>query len=59
MRLTPEEKEICRKYFTQDQNGKYHCFICPLRLSDTFPVCKKIVTKEEFEKEWDGKVIGG
>lgn len=50
MRLTQEEKEICRKYSTQDQNGKYHCPECPLRLSDRFAVCKKIVTKKSLKK---------
>jgi len=32
MRLTEEEKAICKKYSARDADGKVHCHECPLRI---------------------------
>lgn len=34
MELTPEEKEICKKYSEPDTNGRVHCSECPLHFGD-------------------------
>ncbi len=50
MRLTAEEREICKKYSERDENNTVHCFECPLAIDIRFCLCKANVTK----KEWEG-----
>ena len=53
MRLTAEEKRICKKYRKQDKDGKVHCFECPLALDKNCCICLANVTAEEY-REWRG-----
>ncbi len=32
MKLTPKEKEICRKFSARDKDGYVHCHDCPLSI---------------------------
>lgn len=54
MRLTKEEKEICRKYGARDEEGNVHCFECPLLLSWRDHTCLANTTKKEAKEfyEW-------
>lgn len=36
MKLTEKEKEICKKYGTQDKEGNVHCGDCPLNILDSY-----------------------
>lgn len=40
MRLTKEEKEICKKYSERDENNTVHCFECPLVIDRLACICK-------------------
>ena len=50
MRLTDEEKEICKKYSQRDENNSVHCYECPLVISLRDCLCKANATKEELEE---------
>ena len=57
MRLTEEEKKICKQYSKPDAEGKYHCGECPLHIElyGAWPVgCKATMRKEEWEEWHDG-----
>lgn len=55
MKLTPEEKDICRQYGKRDQEGRVHCFECPLALDTRYHVCKKTVSKKEYLAEYSDR----
>ena len=54
MRLTKEEKEICKKYSTYDDTGHVHCHECPLCADKRYAMCKYNMTAEEWRDhlEW-------
>lgn len=52
MRLTPKEKEICKRYSAYDETGYVHCNECPLVIDRRYCVCKKNITKKEYERKW-------
>ena len=49
MKLTNEEKAICKKYRKRDKDGKVHCSDCPLVISKKDRLCKRIAKKGEVE----------
>ena len=53
MRLTKEEKEICKKYRKRDENNTVHCFECPLVIDRLACLCKANAnaTKKGAENE--------
>ena len=50
MRLTTEEKEICKRSQKRRSNGLVGCPQCPLVLDRRLCLCKKNVTKKEYEE---------
>lgn len=38
--MTDKEKKICHKYSKRDENGKVHCFECPLVVDKYNMLCK-------------------
>lgn len=48
MKLTEDEKEICREYGARDDDGTVHCFECPLVIDRRQCVCKANC----FPSEW-------
>lgn len=48
MRLTKEEKEICKQYSKRDENFKVHCNECPLVINRTWTLCKANCRAEEW-----------
>ena len=50
IKLSEEEKEICRKYSARDEEGFVHCKECPLLIPDIPTMCKAVATEEEWEK---------
>ena len=52
MRLTDEEKEICKKYSKRDENNKVHCYECPLVLNLRFCICKANISKKDWDENW-------
>ena len=57
MRLTPEEKEICKQFRKRDENNTVHCFECPLVISVRDCTCKANIPKKEYDewgkRQWD------
>lgn len=54
MRLTKEEKEICKKYSAYDETGHVHCHECPLiaEPGTYYAACKRNLTAQEWH-EWE------
>ena len=54
MRLTKEEKEICKKYSAYDETGHVHCHECPMCADKRYAECKRNMTAEEWREhlEW-------
>lgn len=54
MRLTKEEKEICKKYSTRDEDGFVHCRECLLTADRRYAMCKRNMTAQEWREhlEW-------
>ena len=52
MRVTDEEKEICKKYSKRDENNKVHCYECPLVLNLDFCICKANISKKDWDENW-------
>ncbi len=50
MRLTKEEKEICKKFSVRDKDGYVHCIDCPLAMDLYQFDCKKTVTAKEWKE---------
>lgn len=50
MRLTKEQKAICKKYGVRDEKGHVHCSECPLVLSRRDRTCLANTTKKEAEE---------
>ena len=50
MRLTKEEKAICKQYSKRDENFKVHCNECPLVINRTWTVCKANCRAEEWRE---------
>lgn len=55
MKLTDEEKEICKKYGRRDEEGFVHCHECPLAFDIRYYLCKSNLTKNEW-KEYRGDI---
>lgn len=51
MKLTPEEKEICKEYGLR-VNGKVRCPECPLVIDARYCLCKANASKAEW---WEYK----
>ena len=52
MKLTKKEKEICARYSARDPvTGRIRCNECPLRADTRYPVCKAVMTAEEWRRE--------
>ena len=49
MKLTEEEKAICKKYSARDEHGYVHCHDCPLVIDRCDALCKATCTKKEWE----------
>lgn len=49
MRLTAEEKEICKEYSKRDEKGFVHCHDCPLAIDKKYALCKRTITKQEWD----------
>ena len=52
VKLNAEEKRICKKYSKPDKNGVVHCKECPMAINTYYCVCKKNITKKEYERAW-------
>ena len=52
MRLTPEEKEICKQFSKRRKNGLVGCSKCPLVLNRRYGICKRTITKKDYEENW-------
>lgn len=50
MKLTQEEREICKKYSARDENGLVHCYECPLAVDTRYALCKANLKKKEWEE---------
>lgn len=50
MKLSKEEKEICRKYSKRDMNGLVHCKECPLVINKRLMMCKKNTRKKDLKE---------
>lgn len=50
MRLTNEEKEICKQYSKRDENNTVHCYECPLVINRAWTLCKANCRAEEWEE---------
>lgn len=53
MKLTEDEKEICRQYGARDDDGTVHCFECPLVIDKREFICKANCTAEEWTERKD------
>lgn len=49
MRLTKEEKKICKEYGGSGRKYPVRCHMCPLRLPWYLNTCKATATKAEWE----------
>ena len=49
MRLTTEEKKICKSYSARDKDGFVHCHDCPLAIDKKSALCKRTITKQEWD----------
>lgn len=52
MRLTKAEKEICKEYSQKGEDGRCRCAECPLALDRRFCICKRNITKKEWEQKY-------
>lgn len=60
MKLTPEQRKICKRYGRRDKEGRVHCHECPLALSAKWCVCLANVTEAEAKQwGWDGSEVPG
>lgn len=50
MKLTKEEKEICKKYSERDRKGLVHCFECPLVIDNKTLMCKRNTRKKDLKE---------
>lgn len=50
MKLTAEEKGICKKYSRRDKGGFVHCRECPLAVDIRYSLCKENLTKKEWKE---------
>jgi len=48
MRLSKEEKEICKKYSKRDNKGLVHCNECPLAYDKKYALCKANISKKDY-----------
>ena len=52
MRLTAEEKKICKEYSKRGADGLYRCNECPLVINKRFCICKKNISKKDYKENW-------
>ena len=52
MLKTEREKKICAKYSAKDENGKVHCYECPLSISEETATCKATAHYDRNLREW-------
>lgn len=53
MALTSDrERKICKKYSKQDNDGKVHCFECPLVKDERSMMCKAFTHYDKHLREW-------
>lgn len=57
MRLTKEEKEICKKYSARDENNTVHCYECPLVINRAWTLCKANCRAEEWEERKEDELL--
>ena len=50
MRLTKEEKAICKKFRKRDENNIVHCYECPLVISLRDCLCKANAKDDEVKE---------
>lgn len=48
MKLTADEKKICRMFGKRWEDGRVRCSACPLVISTKWCMCKKNSTEEEW-----------
>lgn len=52
MRMTKQEKEICKQYSKRGEDGLVKCSECPLVLNKRYCICKKNISKKDWEENW-------
>lgn len=57
MKLTKEQRAICKKYGARDETGHVHCFECPLMLSWRDHACLANTTKQEVKEFYSWKIF--
>ena len=50
MRLTKEEKEICKQFGQRDEKGYVHCRDCPLAIDLRYALCKANCHADEWHE---------
>ena len=56
MKLSREQRVVCKLYSSRDSNGLVHCSQCPMLLDKRDCVCLKNVSREHAirDYDWDG-----
>lgn len=52
MLRTERQKKICTKYRERDENGKVHCFECPLVINPKACECRAWMHWDRHTQEW-------
>lgn len=53
MKLTEEQEIVCKIFSQRDKTYRVHCMDCPMRLSNSYPVCLKTISKKNAREFWD------
>lgn len=53
MRLTAEEKAICKEYGKRGEDGRVRCRECPLVIDRRDMVCKRNISKKNAKEYYD------
>lgn len=51
--MTDKDKALCKRYSRRDENGKVHCYKCPLVIDKNACVCKKVMDNLNESYEYD------
>ena len=55
--MTDKEKALCKRFSRRDENGKVHCFECPLIIDKNACVCKKVMDNLNESYEYDKNLL--
>jgi hypothetical protein len=50
--MTDKETALCKRYSRRDENGKVHCFRCPLIIDKNACVCKRVL-EDSLNKSYE------